>query len=187
MGHRDSRPGGLLYLVTNEVIRCGEMVRDMLLKVYRSSEKNEVLVLTEIKNEGNALRDLYLSINDYLNEMFAQGVMTEEQAGESTRLMYILCDIDRIGSLCREVTQNVIEQDKDAPKLSKEAARDLKKSVKLIYDMYEYALDAMTSGDPAHIKDIQKKKEDVVQMDDRMRRQGFLLNFFSFSSFMKPY
>ena len=50
------------------------------------------------------MRELYTSINVYLNTMFSKGVITEDQAGESTRLMYTLCDVDRIGALCNEIT-----------------------------------------------------------------------------------
>mgnify|MGYP003308391246 CR=1 FL=1 len=110
------------------------------------------------------------SINDYLNAMFSEGVMTEEQAGESTRLMYILCDVDRIGALCKEITQSVIEPNSSNTKLSKEATKDLKKSIKLIHDMYEYALDTLISGNVAHIKNVQKKKEEVLLLDDNMRQ-----------------
>lgn len=102
--------------------------------------------------------------------MFAEGVMTEAQAGETTKLMYILCDVDRIGYLCKEITESVIEPSGVGTKLSKEATKDLKKSVKLIYDMYEYALDIFASGNATHIKHIQKKKDEVLLLDDKMRQ-----------------
>lgn len=42
--------------------------------------------------------------------------MTEEQAGESTRLMYILCDVERIGNLCSDIAKSIIVPDSDAVK-----------------------------------------------------------------------
>lgn len=165
-----NQPVAALHLVTKEVIRCGRMVEDMLAKVYELSEKNEALLLEQIKNDGNAVRDLYASINEYLNAMFSEGVMTEAQAGESTRLMYILCDVDRIGRLCKEITESIIEPNSTSAKLSKEARKDLKKSVKMIHDMYGYALDTFVSGSATHIKNIQKKKDEVLLLDDKMRQ-----------------
>lgn len=117
------------------------MVEEMLAKVYELSEKNEPLLLTEIKQMGSAVSELCSGINEYLTTMFSEGVMTEEQAGESTRLMYILCDIDRMGALCKEITESIIEPDSSSSRLSRQATKDLKKSVKLIHDMYEYAMD----------------------------------------------
>lgn len=165
-----NQPAAALHLVTKEVIRCGRMVEEMLVKVRELSDKNEALLLNEIRKDGDAVHDVYVSINDYLNAMFAEGVMTEDQASESTRLMYILCDVDRIAFLCKEITESIIEPSNNAPKLSKEATKDLKKSVKLIHDMYEYALETLASGNPSHIKNIQKKKDEVLLLDDTMRQ-----------------
>lgn len=164
-----NQPAAALHLVTKEVIRCGRIVEEMLAKVHELSGKNEEKLLAEIKNDGDIVRSLYTSINDYLNAMFAEGVMTEEQAGESTRLMYVLCDVDRIGFLCKEITQSVIEPNSSGTVLSKEAMKDLKKSVKLIHDMYAYALDTLSSGNAASIKNVQKKKDEVLLLDDKMR------------------
>lgn len=165
-----NQPVAALHLVSKEVLRCGYMVEEMLVKVHELSEKNEALLLSEIEKDGAAVRELYLSINDYLNTMFSEGVMTEEQAGESTRLMYILCDVDRIGALCKEITTSIIDPGTSNVKLSKEATKDLKKSVKLIHDMYEYAMDTLASGNATHIKNIQKKKDEVLLLDDNMRQ-----------------
>lgn len=165
-----NQPAAALHLVSKEVLRCGYMVEEMLSKVYELSEKNETLLLTEIENDAIAVRELYMSINDYLYTMFSEGVMTEDQAGESTRLMYILCDVDRIGALCKEITQSIIEPGAVASRLSKEATKDLKKSVKLIHDMYEYAMDTLGSGNATHIKNVQKKKDEVLLLDDNMRQ-----------------
>lgn len=165
-----NQPAAALHLVTKEVLRCGRMVEEMLLKVYELSEKNEKKLLSEIESDGEAVRELYASINDYMNEMFSEGVMTEDQAGESTRLMYILCDVNRIGSLCRKITESVIDQDGGGTKLSKEATKDLKKSVKIIHGMYGYAMEAFISGNEIHVKNIQKKKDEVLLLDDKMRQ-----------------
>lgn len=64
-----NQPAAALHLVTKEVIRCGRMVEDMLTKVYELSEKNETLLLEQIKNDGKAVKDLYTSINEYLNKI----------------------------------------------------------------------------------------------------------------------
>ncbi|MDY3795840.1 MAG: PhoU domain-containing protein, partial [Agathobacter sp.] len=64
----------------------------------------------------------------------------------------------------------VMEDTGKKARLSKEAFKDLKKSVKLIIDMYSSAVEAMESGDEMSIKNIQKQKEEVMLLDDKMRR-----------------
>lgn len=165
-----NQPVAAQYLVSKEVIRCGKMVEGMLQKVYGLSEAKEQLILNEIIQDGYAVENLYQNINNYLNAMFAEGVMTEEQAGESTRLMYVLCDIYRMGMRCKEITEAMVGRKEEGIHLSKEATKDLKKSVKMIHDMYEYAMDVMISGDSSAIKNVQKKKDEVLLLDDKMRQ-----------------
>ncbi len=165
-----NQPSAALHLVTKEVIRVGEQVKEVLQKLNNLSDKNEQKVFNEIIEEAEVAHKLSQNINDYLTAMFSEGVMTEEQANDSASLLYVLCDIDRIGYLCREITEAVMEDTGKKARLSKEAFKDLKKSVKLIIDMYSSAVEAMESGDEMSIKNIQKQKEEVMLLDDKMRR-----------------
>ncbi len=63
-GNIINQPAAALHLVSKEVLRCGQMVKEMLSKVYELSEKNEALLLTEIEKAGNAVSELYISINN---------------------------------------------------------------------------------------------------------------------------
>lgn len=40
---------------------------------------------------------------EYLANMFSAGVLTEEQASQTAGLMYILSDVDRMGSSCANI------------------------------------------------------------------------------------
>lgn len=53
---------------------------------------------------------------------------------------------------------------------SKYAKKDLRKSVKIIHDMYNYTMDAMISGVDIEAKDVQKKQEEILLLDDKMRQ-----------------
>ena len=165
-----NQPSAALHLVTKEVIRVSEEVRAVLCKLNNLSDKNDQKVFNEIIEEADVAHKLSQNINDYLAAMFSEGVMTEEQANDSASLLYVLCDIDRIGYLCREITEAVMEDTGKKARLSTEAFKDLKKSVKLIIDMYSSAVEAMESGDEMSIKNIQKQKEEVMLLDDKMRR-----------------
>lgn len=164
-----NQPTAALHLVTKEVIRCGRMVEEMLAKVRELSDKNESGFLEEIVSDADTVKSLYHSISNYLNAMAAEGVMTEQQAGESTRLMYVLCDVDRISTLCMDIMQAVISKE-GGNVLSKEATKDLRKAVKMIHDMYEFALDVLVSGNQSGMKNLQKKKDEVMLLDDKMRQ-----------------
>ena len=96
--------------------------------------------------------------------------MTEDQAIQSTGIMYVLCDIDRISSLCREISENILIHSEKKQKYSKDALKDLRVSMGLILDMYTEAMQAILSGDEMKVNDIQKKKEEIIRLDENMRK-----------------
>lgn len=113
--------------------------------------------------------ELNTSITDYLSAMYSEGVMTEEQAAQSTGIIYVLCDIDRMADLCREIGENVTENSDKKQKLSKDALKELKKSISVILEMYEDAMHGIITGEDAFSDDIKEKKNEVLLLDENMR------------------
>ena len=164
------QPAAALHLVAKEVIRCSELVAEMLAEVKNTNYKEGVVSEREITEKSDIEAALNQSINEYLAAIFAEGVLTEEQATQSTGLMYVLCDIDRIGGLCRAVSENIAEQNTKKERYSREALKDIQASIGLVLDMYTEAMRAIINGDEIEIDDIQKKKEEIMQLDDNMRK-----------------
>ncbi len=169
-GNLINQPSAALHLVTKEVIRVSQLVGQILQRVNDLSEKNEQQELSRVVEEANGAHKLAEKINDYLAAMFSEGVMTEEQANESASLLYVLCDIDRIGYLCKDTTEAIMNQVSKKAALSKDALKDLKKSVKLIVDMYTYAVEVIEKGDEARLKNVEKIKDELLDLDGKMRR-----------------
>ena len=165
-----SQPSAALHLVSKEVLRVSQDVSDVLMKINNLTENDKDEHFSEIIKEAEIAHSLSEKINDYLSAMFAEGVMTEEQANESAGLLYILCDIDRIGYLGKDLLEVIRNQKNKKSGLSKEALKDLKKSLKLIIYMYSYAVEIIENGEGASLKNIQKTKEELMQLDDKMRR-----------------
>lgn len=165
-----NQPTAALHLISKEVLRVGGLVEEMLQSVKTNSEIDEKTLYENIIVKAEEEQKLSDEIQDYMSQMFAEGVMTEKQAGAAARLSYVLCDIDRIGQLCREITENVYAQNQKKQTFSKEAMKDLRKSIRMILDMYSYALTVMRDGDESGMKNVQKKKENVMLLDEKMRK-----------------
>lgn len=164
------QPAAALQLVAKEVIRCSEIVTEMLGEAKNSKSKTSRDVLEGIIEKAKLESELNQSINDYLAAVFAEGVVTEDQAIQSTGIMYVLCDIDRISSLCREISENILIHSEKKQKYSKDALKDLRVSMGLILDVYTEAMQAILSGDEMKVNDIQKKKEEIIRLDENMRK-----------------
>lgn len=164
------QPLPALQLVSKEVLRCSELVTKMLTDVKESSTKTESLMVQHVVENADIERNLNENINDYLATMFSEGVLTEEQATQATGMMYILCDIDRMSGLCKEISENIMNQNNGKQKYSKDALKDLKKSASLILDMFSNSMEAITKGNIIELENLQKKKEEVMQLDEKMRK-----------------
>lgn len=164
-----NQPVAALQLAAKEAVRCGDLVQEMLNEVKSGSSKEEGKILNSIIEKTDIENKLNERITEYLSMMYSEGVMTEDQANQSMGIMYVLCDIDRIADLCKEVSENMFNNDKKQ-KYSKDAQKEVRKAVGSILDMYVQAMNAIVNGDEISEKDIQKKKEEIVHLDEKLRK-----------------
>ena len=123
-----AQPTAALLLVAREIMNCSDIVAQMLDKIRTRGGKNEAEVDAFVQEHAKSLQALNTSINDYLASMYSEGVLNEEQAAQSAGMLYILCDIDRIGQLALDITVNLQVQNKGKHKYSKEAVKRIEKS-----------------------------------------------------------
>lgn len=164
------QPTAALQLVAKEVLHCGEIVKAMLRETAEALANNEKKVVEEVHHKVEAVNSLNTRITQYLTDLFASGSLTEEQAAQSAGIMYVLSDIDRMGALCGDVAVGIREKIEKKYKYSKEAMKDLGKSLTLIEGMYSEVLEAIISGNPEDVKAIVKKREKVRELDISMRK-----------------
>lgn len=165
-----SQPAAALQLVAGEVIRCSRIVDEMLQNLVRAVKKEDREIIREILKEAEFVRSLDGKITDYLTDLFAAGVLTEEQATQTAGMMYVLGDIDRIGALCAEVSNSIQDKIEKKYKYSKDAMKDLEKSLNIIENMYAEALQVMMTGNLEDAKRILKKKEKVMVLNIGMKK-----------------
>lgn len=164
------QPTAALQLVAKEVLHCSEIVRDMIRQtreVLKNEEKKEI---EDVHCKLDAVKSLHARITQYLTDLFASGSLNEEQASQSAGIMYVLSDVDRMGILCGEVAGGIKEKMEKKYKYSKEAMKDLGKSLELIETMYSEVLEAIVSGRLEHAKELVKKREKIMELDISMRK-----------------
>ena len=164
------QPAAALQLVAKEVLHCGDVVGELLVDTTTAIEREDKDLMTAIVEKAERARTLYGKITDYLTDLFASGVLTEEQATQTAGLMYVLSDVDRMGSLCRDMTFFMQEKKEKKQKYSKEAMADLEKSLKMIEDMYSETMQVMATGSQENAKKILKRKDKVLDLDIKIRK-----------------
>ena len=165
-----AQPAAALQLAAKEILHLAFLVGEQLhltTGMVRRKEEGQPAAGIEQREK---LKGLGGKITEYLSGLFSAGVLTEEQAAQTAGVMYLLGDVERMGELCADVTLAIEDRDRRKTKYSKEAMKDLEKSLKVIEDMYGAALQVLTTGDEESARKIRKKKEKVLDLDIEMRK-----------------
>lgn len=165
-----AQPAAALQLAAKEILHLALLVGEQLhltTGMVRRKEEGQPAAGIE---QRERLKGLGGKITEYLSGLFSAGVLTEEQAAQTAGVMYLLGDVERMGELCVDVTLAIEDRDRRKTKYSKEAMKDLEKSLKVIEDMYGAALQVLTTGDEESARKIRKKKEKVLDLDIEMRK-----------------
>lgn len=165
-----AQPAAALLLVAREIMNCSDIVAQMLAKIRTRGGKNEAEVDAFVQEHAKSLQALNTSINDYLASMYSEGVLNEEQAAQSAGMLYILCDIDRIGQLALDITENLQVQNKGKHKYSKEAVKELKKAIDQICTIYRESIQRISGDGEITIQDVQSQKESIMNLDEKIRK-----------------
>ena len=165
-----AQPAAALQLAAKEILHLAFLVGEQLhltTGMVRRKEEGQPAAGIEQRERLKGLGD---KITEYLSGLVSAGVLTEEQAAQTAGVMYLLGDVERMGELCADVTLAIEDRDRRKTKYSKEAMKDLEKSLRVIEDMYGAALQVLTKGDEESARKIRKKKEKVLDLDIEMRK-----------------
>ncbi|MDD4371855.1 MAG: Na/Pi cotransporter family protein [Anaerostipes sp.] len=166
-----NQPTAALELVIKEVMHCSDMIQCMLGKIQNAAEKNDTKLTKEIIEKSGAVSNIYGQITEYLANLFAAGGLTEKQSTQTAAMMYVLSDIDRMGNLCSEMAVSIQEKIDHKYDYSPEAMEDLIKCTNLIRKMYRESIKMLTTGNVENADGIIKEKEEVLDLDLKMRKR----------------
>ncbi len=162
------QPIAALRLAAREIVRCSDMVREMLGGFNTLSKKDpaeQYKELTYVQRKAETEKKLSDYISEYMERIFSTGALSEEQANQSTGILFILNEIDRISMLCGEMANNVTSVNI----YSKAAMRDLRDAAGRILSMYDEAMNAIMNGSGFDMEKLEQEKTEINRLDDKMR------------------
>ena len=175
-----SQPTVALQLAVRELMNCGEQVGVTLKKAAEKIDSGDGASVEEFAKNREVTAELTGKITDYLAEMAAAGVMTEQQAARAAELQYVLIDIDRISELTKNVavsmqTEKLVKKDKKSAKeervqFSQEASKDIQKSMELVSEMYNMVMKMVNNEEANEAENLVKMKEKIRKMDGDIRK-----------------
>ena len=165
-----AQPAAALQLVAKEVMYCAKLVDEMIGKLQYRNGKIDKENAELVEEKAKILQKLYASVNDYFASLYSGGVLTEEQASQSAGMQYILCDIDRIGQLTREIMETVAKQNKGKHKYSKDAFERAEKGNGTDPDDFRKLHSGDFRGCEYGYQRTDAAKEDIMQLGEKMRK-----------------
>ena len=165
-----SQPTAALQLVAKEILHLSDMVKEAVkdtISIVKTEETSRMNALTE---KGHQIKTLADRITEYLALLFSSGTMTEQQASQTASLMYVLSDVERIGTLSVEIAGCIQEKADHQYKYTEEAMDELQKSLKTLEKMFDDSMKALQNRDSVQVEKLIKRKDKIIDLDIKMRK-----------------
>ncbi len=164
------QPVAALHLVAHETLHSAHIVQRMLGRAEEITQKESDAVLGDIRAQAAGVHALSEKINEYLAAVFSFGAIAEDQASMATGVLLIQSEIDRIADLCRSIIENIAGAKDKKLKYSKDAMKELRKSMELIRRMFEETLVLMADPEKNEPDSLKKEREMVMDIGEEMRK-----------------
>ena len=165
-----NQPTAALQLVAKEILHISDIVKDAVSNTIEIVKTEDISQLEGLLEKGNNIKSLTDKTTEYLALLFSSGTMTEQQAAQTASLMYILSDVERMGSLSVEIAKCIQEKEQNNYKYTPEAMEELQKSLRTLEKMFIDSMKALQGDKSVQIDKMVKRKDKIMDLDIKMRK-----------------
>lgn len=165
-----NQPTAALQLVAKEILHISDIVKDAVSNTIELVKTEDISQLEGLLEKGKNIKSLTDKTTEYLALLFSSGTMTEQQAAQTASLMYILSDVERMGSLSVEIAKCIREKEQNKYKYTPEAMDELQKSLRTLEKMFIDSMKALQGDKSVQIDKMLKRKDKIMDLDIKMRK-----------------
>lgn len=165
-----NQPTAALQLVAKEILHISDIVKDAVSNTIEIVKTEDISQLEGLLEKGKNIKSLTDKTTEYLALLFSSGTMTEQQAAQTASLMYILSDVERMGSLSVEIAKCIQEKEQNNYKYTSEAMEELQKSLRTLEKMFIDSMKALQGDKSVQIDKMVKRKDKIMDLDIKMRK-----------------
>lgn len=165
-----NQPTAALQLVAKEILHISDIVKDAVSNTIEIVKTEDISQLEGLLEKGKNIKSLTEKTTEYLALLFSSGTMTEQQAAQTASLMYILSDVERMGSLSVEIAKCIQEKEQNNYKYTPEAMEELQKSLRTLEKMFIDSMKALQGDKSVQIDKMVKRKDKIMDLDIKMRK-----------------
>lgn len=165
-----NQPTAALQLVAKEILHISDIVKGAVSNTIELVKTEDISQLEGLLEKGKNIKALTEKTTEYLALLFSSGTMTEQQAAQTASLMYILSDVERMGSLSVEIAKCIQEKEQNNYKYTPEAMDELQKSLRTLEKMFIDSMKALQGDKSVQIDKMVKRKDKIMDLDIKMRK-----------------
>ena len=165
-----NQPTAALQLVAKEILHISDIVKGAVSNTIELVKTEDISQLGGLLEKGKNIKALTEKTTEYLALLFSSGTMTEQQAAQTASLMYILSDVERMGSLSVEIAKCIQEKEQNNYKYTPEAMDELQKSLRTLEKMFIDSMKALQGDKSVQIDKMVKRKDKIMDLDIKMRK-----------------
>lgn len=165
-----NQPTAALQLVAKEILHISDIVKGAVSNTIEIVKTEDISQLEGLLEKGKNIKALTEKTTEYLALLFSSGTMTEQQAAQTASLMYILSDVERMGSLSVEIAKCIQEKEQNNYKYTPEAMDELQKSLRTLEKMFIDSMKALQGDKSVQIDKMVKRKDKIMDLDIKMRK-----------------
>ena len=165
-----SQPTAALQLVAKEILHISDIVKEVVGDTISMVKTEDISQLESLIGKGSCIKSLTDKTTEYLAMLFSSGTMTEQQASQTASLMYILSDVERVGTLSVEIAKCIQEKEENDYKYTPEAMDELQKSMKTLEKMFGDSMKALQGDESVPVSKLIKRKDKIMDLDIKMRK-----------------
>lgn len=165
------QPFAAMHLATQELARLGGMVFEMVKDAkgaFIDKDSRKVKQVMEMEDTVNGLQE---KIVNYLASMFAQDTITEEQAGNVSKLIHVASDIEHVGDHCKNIAEFAEQKIKHTYEFSNEAYSEIYGCFDLAGKMVSESVKAIESNDISAAMNIRKYEAEMNTKEETLRER----------------
>lgn len=163
-----AQPSAALQIVAQEVIRAGQIVQGTIAETVQAARDQDKERIDAIVARADAVNALCEKILDFITDMFASGVLTEEQAAQTTGVVRIVNELERTSQQCKLMAETLKGDFSD---YSEKATTSLIEALEVVEAMFDGSLMALKTNDLEHVHATLDLQDNVLELDMRMRRE----------------
>lgn len=165
-----SQPTAAMYLVSKELNHLSRLSAEMIdhLREYISDRTDAASEQFCTGQKG--VKNLQSAVSSYITHLFSRGGLTDQQAAQSSGLLFVTSHIGHIADSCLEVHTIADRARRSGKNLSSAAVDELEKCLEVSRKMFSQSIRAVNEGSAEAARCVTAENQELRQMQKQYYR-----------------